>query len=168
MGDRISPSTAFRRASRAGDLSAASQQAAAAEQARPRTSLRIDDRLVGDVRDADDVIGGSLEVLTPTGKYFWIPFERVIALRLRAPARPRDLCWRLANLEIADGPSGEVYIPALYRAAEAETEDALRLGRATEWRDLTDGLTRGRGQRLFVAGDEGLAMTEFSVMERAG
>lgn len=152
---------------RAGDLTAAVAHAAKAEAARVPAAFTIGTRHVDDFRDADDVIGGSLEVLTPTGKYLWIPFERVAALTLHAPERPRDLYWRRATLEVANGPNGEVYLPAVYGCDASESDEALRLGHATDWRDLADGLTRGVGQRLFMAGDEGIPIMELSTLVRA-
>lgn len=152
---------------RGGDLAGAARHAVAAEAARPRTAFVMGKSRIDDLRDADDVIGGSLEVLTPTGKYLWIPFERVAALTLHPPERPRDLYWRRATLEVASGPNGEVYVPALYGCDAAETDEALRLGRATDWRELADGLTRGLGQRLLVAGEEGVAIMELPNLVRA-
>jgi type VI secretion system protein ImpE len=152
---------------RAGDLVVAAAKAVAAEAVREQVAFLADGRQVDDFRDADDVIGGSLEVLTPTGKYLWIPFERVLTLTLHAPERARDLYWRRATLEVASGPSGEVYVPVVYGCDAAESDEALRLGRATDWRDLAEGLTRGVGQRLFMAGEEGVPVMEFSTLIRA-
>ena len=101
-------------------------------------------------------------MLTSTGKYLWIPFERVAELTLHAPERPRDLYWRRATLAVEGGPNGEVYVPALYLCPPDETDEALRLGRATDWRDLADGLTRGVGQRVFLAGDDGVSIMDLS------
>jgi type VI secretion system protein ImpE len=152
---------------RAGDLAAAVARAAEAEAVRGAVAFLVDGRGVGDFRDADDVIGGSLEVLTPTGKYLWIPFERVLALTLHAPERARDLYWRRATLEVASGPNGEVYVPAVYGCDAGESDEALRLGRATDWRDLAEGLTCGVGQRVFMAGEEGVPVMELSSLVRA-
>src|SRR6202046_2225862 len=60
---------------RAGDLTEGAR--AAAEAARPRAPGHHGEDVFDDLRDADDLIGGSFEVLTTTGKYFWIPIERV-------------------------------------------------------------------------------------------
>ena len=76
---------------RAGDLAEAARQAQAAEAARPRTPGKHGDAAFDDMRDADDLLAGSFEVLTTTGKYFWIPTERVQSAGVpcaEAPARP--------------------------------------------------------------------------------
>ena len=58
---------------RAGDLAEAARQAEAAEAVRPRAPGKQGDTAFDDLRDADDLLAGSFEVLTTTGKYFWIP-----------------------------------------------------------------------------------------------
>src|SRR5579864_6382695 len=89
---------------RAGDAAEATRQAAAAEAVRPRTPGHHGDTAFDDFRDADDLLAGSFEVLTTTGKYFWIPTERVETLEFHPPKRPRDLMWRRASMSVSDGP----------------------------------------------------------------
>jgi type VI secretion system protein ImpE len=144
---------------RAGDLAEASRQAQAAEAARPHPPGKHGDVAFDDLRDADDLLAGSFEVLTTTGKYFWIPTERVQTLEFHAPKRPRDLLWRRASMSVAEGPDGEVYLPAVYATDDATT-DTLRLGRETDWRQSDGGPVRGVGQRLFVIGEEAVPIME--------
>jgi type VI secretion system protein ImpE len=140
---------------RAGDTTEAARLAQQAEAERPRAAGWHGDVAFDDFRDADDLLAGTFEVLTTTGKYFWIPTERVVGALFHAPRRPRDLAWRRVTLSVADGPEGDVYMPAIY-VADEPLNDALRLGRETDWRQGEVGLVRGAGQRLFLAGDEGL------------
>ena len=144
---------------RAGDLAEAMRQTEAAEAARPRAPGKHGDTAFDDMRDADDLLAGSFEVLTTTGKYFWIPTDRVQTLEFHAPKRPRDLLWRRASMSVAQGPDGEVYLPVVYAADEAMT-DALRLGRETDWREAEGAPVRGLGQRLFIVGDDAVPMME--------
>ena len=144
---------------RAGDTEDAARQAEAAEAARPRAAGRHGDVAFDDMRDVDDLLAGSFEVLTTTGKYFWIPTERVQTLEFHPPKRPRDLLWRRASMSVADGPDGEVYLPTIY-ATDETMSDALRLGRETDWRQSDGGPVRGVGQRLFLVGEEDIAMME--------
>jgi type VI secretion system protein ImpE len=144
---------------RAGDLAEAMRQTEAAEAARPRTPGRHGDAAFDDMRDADDLLAGSFEVLTTTGKYFWIPTERVQTLEFHPPKRPRDLLWRRASMSVAAGPDGEVYLPAVYATDDA-VSDALRLGRETDWRQADGGPVRGVGQRLFIVGEDAVPMLE--------
>lgn len=144
---------------RGGDVAEAMRQAEAAETARPRTPGKHGDTAFDDMRDADDLLAGSFEVLTTTGKYFWIPTERVQTLEFHAPKRPRDLLWRRASMSVEAGPDGEVYLPAVY-VADDPMSDSLRLGRETDWRQADGGPVRGVGQRLFVVGEDAVPMMD--------
>ncbi len=143
---------------RAGDHVAASAAADAAETARPASTGTETGTGTGtgtgdtfaDIRDADDVCGGSFEVLTTTGKYYWVPIERVERVEFHPARRPRDLFWRRCTMNVRNGPDGDVYMPALYETTAA-LDDALRLGRATDWSN--EAPVRGLGQRTFLAGD---------------
>jgi type VI secretion system protein ImpE len=115
------------------------------------------------MRDADDLLASCFEVITTTGKYFWIPPERVAALEFHAPKRPRDLFWRRASMQVAGGPDGEVYLPAIYPPIGATTAmtEALRLGRATDWQEAgAGGPTVGLGAVTILAGEEALTWLE--------
>jgi type VI secretion system protein ImpE len=140
---------------RGGDADEAARQSELAEATRPRAPGFSGETAFDDFRDADDLLAGTFEVLTTTGKYFWVPTERVAAAEFHAPTRTRDLIWRRVSMSVADGPEGDVYMPATYIAAGPVT-DAQRLGRETDWRDVGGGLMRGVGQRMFLAGDEGM------------
>jgi type VI secretion system protein ImpE len=147
---------------RAGDAAEASRQAMLAEETRPRApgvhvTGKVETRFE-DFRDIDDFCAGYFEVLTTTGKYFWIPTERVGSLEFHPPRRPRDLAWRRATISVADGPDGEVYLPAIYDCAEPGLTDELRLGKATDWRESGGGPVRGLGQRMFLVDDEALPL----------
>ena len=151
---------------RGGDLGEAARQAAEAENTRPRvagTMKQAEGEVsFDDFRDADDLYAGFFEVLTTTGKYFWIPTERVASIELHAPRRPRDLAWRRAAMSVINGPDGEVYLPALYVSAQPGSSDEISLGRTTEWIGEEDGFVRGIGQRLFVIGDDAYGITDLS------
>jgi len=149
---------------RHGDSSAAARLAAEAEEARPHPTGTVRGTAFNDMRDADDLLASCFEVITTTGKYFWIPPERVLLLEFHSAKRPRDLFWRRATMQVADGPDGEVYLPVLYPpttgTATAMT-DALRLGRATDWHQASDGgPTLGLGAVTILVGEEALTWLE--------
>jgi type VI secretion system protein ImpE len=151
---------------RANDPAEAAKNAAAAEEARPRTPGLNNDSPFDDFRDADDLLAGTFEVLTTTGKYFWIPTERVVTAEFHAPKRPRDLIWRRCSMSVADGPDGDVYVPVIYAGGEP-TSDLLRLGRETDWTDPDAGPVRGIGQRVLLAGDDDIAIMDLGVLRFA-
>lgn len=131
-----------------------------AEQLRPRLPGTSDGKPFDDFRDVDDLTATFVEVFTTTGKYYWIPNERIELIEFHAPERPRDLLWRRAHMVVTDGPDGEVTIPAIYYGSHADLEDRVKLGRVTEWRGDDSEPVRGFGQRLFLMGDEAKAILE--------
>jgi type VI secretion system protein ImpE len=138
---------------RAGDPGEATTLAAKAETLRPRVSGAVDGVTFDDFRDADDLHSGYFEVLTTTGKYFWIPTERIESIQFDAPKRARDLYWRRVTMSVRDGPDGVVYLPVIYGEDGPGGSDDLRLGRATDWIEDQGGPVRGVGQRVFLAGE---------------
>lgn len=151
---------------REGDIAAAARLAEASEAARARVPGTSDGIVFDDFRDADDLLAASLEVLTVTGKYFWVPTDRITHLLLHPPKRARDLYWRRASLSVADGPEGDVYLPAIY-AQGADTE-ALKLGLASDWRSQPGGPVTGAGQRVFLLGEAAPSLMELTELAFGG
>jgi type VI secretion system protein ImpE len=104
------------------------------------------------IRDADPRIGDRLEVFA-AGQYMWIPFEHIASIHMEAPKRLRDTMWAVAKVQT--GPKfkgvelGEVILPALTPQAAESEDDAVRLGRMTEW-VLIDGAEVPIGQKLLL------------------
>jgi type VI secretion system protein ImpE len=121
-----------------------------------------------DLRDLDDLTASFFEILTSTGKYYWIPIERVERIEFDAPQRPRDLLWRRAQMVVRDGPDGEVFLPTLYGGSHAERDDRIRLGRVTVWRGGEGAPTQGLGQRMLLFGDEARSILELQEITITG
>ncbi|HEX8446844.1 MAG TPA: type VI secretion system accessory protein TagJ [Sphingomonas sp.] len=134
---------------------------APAVDADPADTALVVDGTPAILRDLDDRTAGVLEVLTSTGNYIWVPYAQIAALRIAKPGRLRDLIWRQAELDVVGGPSGVVYLPALYYAAPDEQTDAHRLGRATDWIETGDD-ARGIGLRTFLVGDDACSLDEIT------
>ncbi|WP_372620185.1 type VI secretion system accessory protein TagJ [Falsiroseomonas sp.] len=149
---------------RAGDAAEAARLSAEAEAARPKVAGRHEGHAFDDMRDADDLLAASFEVLTTTGKYFWIPVERVASVEFHAPRRPRDLLWRRASMSVNQGPDGDVYIPAIYAPPEGMDDASLLLGRSTDWVGPEEGPVRGLGQRTFLLGEEAATIMELKTL----
>jgi type VI secretion system protein ImpE len=101
-----------------------------------------------DFRDGDDLLAPVLEVIV-RNTYIWLPFEQIKRLAISTPKRLRDLLWIPATLESHLGPVGEVFLPVLYAGSSEHADDQVKLGRMTDWRDVTDELALGVGQHLF-------------------
>ena len=151
---------------RAGDMAEAAKLAGEAETGRPHVSGFAGDAAFDDLRDADDLCAGSFEVLTTTGKYYWIPTERVVSVEFHPPKRARDLLWRRATMSVRAGPDGDVYLPVVYGSEDAALADVLKLGRETDWIE-DGGPVRGTGQRLFLVGEEAIGIMDLTTLEFA-
>src|SRR5690606_30522696 len=117
-----------------------------------------------DFRDLDDLTAGLFEVVTSTGKYYWVPVEQVEAVEFRPPRRVRDLIWRPAAMTVRDGPDGEVFLPTRYGERGEEADDAYRLGRATDWAGGDGAPVLGRGLRTFLVGDADRTILEIGAV----
>jgi type VI secretion system protein ImpE len=115
------------------------------------------------ITDADPRIGARLEVFA-AGQYTWIPLEAVATVRRSAPGRGRDLLWAPAVVRTSDSfkgvDLGEVLLPVMTPLASADSDDAVRLGRVTEWRELADGTEVPVGQKMLLVDGE-----EFPILE---
>jgi protein involved in temperature-dependent protein secretion len=47
----------------------------------------------------------------------------------------------------------DAFIPVLYAGSASHPDDQIKLGRATDWQDAGEGLTRGVGQRILFLDD---------------
>lgn len=148
---------------REGDLSESAQWLIKAEKTRPTVSGSMRDIHFDDLRDLDDFYGGVLEVLTTTGKYMWVPLERILEINFVTSKKPIDSAWREAELIIKSGPTGVVYVPALYPSEnEITNNEAISIGLETKWIENDRGITRGVGLKTFMVGDESFTMHELT------
>ncbi len=131
-----------------------------ADQCTPTVAVKLNDKTYESLRDADDLFGTVLEVMAQ-GNYYWVPLEQVETLSMNPPRYPRDLYWFPARLSLKKGPSGEVFLPALYPGSHAHPDELVRLGRKTEWRGEEGGPVIGAGLRLFAADEEAIPLLEF-------
>jgi type VI secretion system protein ImpE len=135
-------------------------QAAAAV---PALQGNLNDKRFDSLRDCDDLFGTVLEVMAH-GNYYWVPLEQVAALTMNPPKFPRDLLWIPARLEMRDDSAGNVFLSALYPGSHEQQENQLKLGRATDWKEM-DGLYLGMGLRMFLAGEEAVVLLDWRKLE---
>ena len=153
---------------REGDIATGAKLLADAEEQRPKVSGTCNGEAFDDIRDLDDLTAGFFEVLTSTGKYYWIPTERVATVEMHRPERPRDLIWRRASMDVNEGPDGEVYLPAIYVTPGVEVDERTQLGRVTDFIGGEGEPVRGVGQRTFLVGDEAMPILEIQSLEFGG
>jgi type VI secretion system protein ImpE len=153
---------------REGKVQDARQLLGQAEEQRPRPAGVCNGQPFDDLRDLDDLTAPVFEVLTSNGKYYWIPIEQVELIEFRPPARPRDLLWQRVHMVVRNGPDGEVFLPTLYAGTQADADDRVRLGRATNWQGGDGVPVRGLGQRTFLIGDEARPILELQEISIRG
>jgi type VI secretion system protein ImpE len=126
----------------------------------PLVKGQLNGKAVDHLRDADDLFANIIEVMA-YGKYCWVPLEQVESIAMNPPKFPRDLLWLPARLEFKEGPAGEVFLPVLYPGSHEHADDQIKLGRATDWTSDEAAPVRGVGLRLFLAGDDTVALPEW-------
>jgi type VI secretion system protein ImpE len=98
-----------------------------------------------------------------------VPFEHIASIEIQPPKRLRDLIWAPAILRT--GPSfrdrelGEVLLPVLAPFSFQQEDDALKLGRVTDWRELESGEVVPFGQKTFLIDDEEAPILELRHLE---
>lgn len=131
------------RAADAAKLRAESMEAA------PTSSGKLNNEPFEWVADADSRIGPMFEVLL-NGAYYWVPAHRINRITVEAPSDARDLIWLPAQFIWANEGEAVGFIPTRYAGSEASVDDAIRMSRKTEWRELAEGSFAGIGQRLLT------------------
>lgn len=129
------------------------------DQSRPKLDGVCDGKGIDTLIDLDDRLRGVAEILTGTGKYFWIPWSSIRTLEFSKPERPMDLIWRKAAISVEQGPEGEVYIPVRYPGVSEWSEEE-KLGRITDWHEHPGGFVTGSGQRTLLVGDQSQGVLE--------
>jgi type VI secretion system protein ImpE len=120
------------------------------------------------ISDMDARIGSRLEVFA-AGQYLWLPFEHVESIEVQAPKRLRDLIWATAILRPSAAfqgrELGEVLLPVLCPLSSQQADDALKLGRSTEWKEIEPGEVVPFGQKMFLIDDEEVPILELRQLE---
>ncbi|HFK7187873.1 type VI secretion system accessory protein TagJ [Serratia odorifera] len=86
--------------------------------------------------DGDGRLGPICE-LALNGVYYWLPFCDIADIQFQAPQSAIDLVWSHALVRLTDGREQVCQLPARYPLA-AGSDDALLLGKRTEWQPLGD------------------------------
>jgi type VI secretion system protein ImpE len=128
----------------------------------------INGRQFNSIRDIDPVLGERLEVFA-AGAYLWIPFEHIASVEMSEPRLLRDTLWVPAA--ILTGPSfkgtdiGQVLIPAIYPFSWKSDDEAIWLGRKTEWVEDDEGHQFPVGQKMFAVDGEEVSLLEIRSLE---
>lgn len=118
--------------------------------------------------DADTRIGPRLEVFA-AGDYLWVRLEHIASLEIEPPKRLRDLLWIPAKLKTGAAfqgqDLGEVLLPALSPFSWQHPDEAIRLGRATEWCEDESGEVSPYGLKMLAVDGEEIPLLEVRKLE---
>ena len=133
---------------REGNVAEARQVLDETEENRPAFPCRVNDQEFSDFRDYNDSTMCVFEAILKD-QYVWLPIEQVRKIEFFKPKSLRDLFWIQAQIELTNGTSGEMFIPALYADSWKSDDDRVRLGRMTDWREAGEEFYIGEGTKLY-------------------
>ena len=130
----------------------------------PASSGKLNDQPFEWLADGDSRLGPVLEAIIE-GKYYWIPLCRIQKIEMPKPSDLRDLIWLPAQFTWTNGGSVPGHIPVRYPGTENSSDNQLRLGRQTQWREEADGTFLGLGQRLLTTDANEVPLLECRTIE---
>jgi type VI secretion system protein ImpE len=122
-------------------------------EAAPASAGAVDGRPFEWISDADSRLGPVLEAVI-NGRYYWVPFSRLIKIEFEPPEDLRDLVWLPARLQFGNGGESVALIPTRYPGSAASADGLIALARKTVWQEMTADSHRGLGQRIFATDAE--------------
>lgn len=129
----------------------------------PSPPGKLNGKSFENLQDSDPKIGARLEVFA-AGAYVWLPMEHVAKLEMEPPKRLRDTLWAPALVQTAETfrgmDLGEVLIPAIYPFSWQNEDEAVWLGRMTDWFRDDKGRESPTGQKMLLVDGE-----EFPILE---
>ena len=125
---------------------------------------RIDGAPFAWLADADERLGPVLEAMVD-GRYLWIPFDRLRRIAGEGPKDLKDLVWLPMTLTLTNAGEVAAFVPARYPGSEMVDDDAIRLARRTEWRQIDGGSWVGLGQRMLATDSGEFALVDVRSIE---
>jgi type VI secretion system protein ImpE len=132
---------------------------ALAFEAAPTSSGDVDSRPFEWISDADSRLGPVLEAVI-NGRYYWVPFSRLIKIDFEPPEDLRDLVWLPAHLQFENGGESVALIPTRYSGSAASPDGLIVLARKTIWEEIGPDAHRGFGQRVFATDTEDVSILD--------
>jgi type VI secretion system protein ImpE len=142
-----------------GELDRSGELHALAFDAAPTSSGDVDSRPFEWIADADSRLGPVLEAVI-NGRYYWVPFSRLIKIEFEPPEDLRDLVWLPAKLQFANGGESVALIPTRYAGSAASADGLIALARKTVWEEIAADTHRGLGQRIFATDSDEVPVLE--------
>lgn len=99
------------------------------------------------IADSDGRLGPVCEFII-AGGYRWVPYADIQSIEVSQPKDLLDLIWAPANIKV-NGQMYHGFIPSRYPVAETAEQD-VKLGRKTEWNEVSQLLTIGSGMKVLI------------------
>lgn len=146
---------------RAGRLDEARRLVELANENSPVGKINVNGQVVETFRDGDDLLASVFEIFLQD-RYLWVPIEQVYKLTIKSvpPQTPRDLFVAQAVVQFTPDVDLGVFLPVLYPESENHADAKVKLGRYTDWVQVTDGIIRGLGLKTLIVGDG-----DFNILE---
>lgn len=149
---------------RRGETAVARELLDKVEEDRPAFRVKVDGVEYEDFRDHNDLTMCVFEAFIKDG-YFWLPFENIVSIEFLEKKSLRDIFWPQVKVELTDGSGGEMFLPSMYVNSWKSGDDQIRLGRASDWRDLGDDVFVGEGTKMFWMDGTDKAVLDISKIE---
>jgi type VI secretion system protein ImpE len=133
----------------------------------PASAGDIDGRTFSWIADADSRLGPVLEAVV-NGRYYWVPFSRLIKIELEPPEDLRDMVWIPAHLQFENGGESVALIPTRYPGSEASGDGLIALARKTVWEEMAPDTHRGLGQRVIATDSDDVPILEVRTISLTG
>jgi type VI secretion system protein ImpE len=133
----------------------------------PTSEGDIDGRPFSWIADADSRLGPVLEAVI-NGRYYWVPFSRLIKIQIEPPEDLRDIVWMPAHLQFENGGESVALIPTRYPGSETAADGLIALARKTIWEEMGPDTHRGLGQRIIATDTDDTPLMEVRTVSLAG
>ena len=142
-----------------GQLAQAQHLRAGAFDQAPTTAGSLNGEAFDWIADADSRLGPVLEVVL-NGRYTWVPFNSLAAIKIEAPEDLRDLVWSAVHLTFSNGGDSVALVPTCYPGTREQDNAAYKLARSTGWLELGAEQFAGIGQRMLSTSSAEMGLLE--------
>ena len=150
-----------------GELGRSQQLRSRAFEDAPASQGDIDGRPFTWISDADSRLGPVLEAVI-NGRYYWVPFSRLIKIQIEPPEDLRDMVWMPAHLQFENGGESVALIPTRYPGSATAGDGLIALARKTVWEEMAPDMHRGLGQRIIATDVDDVPLMEVRTISLTG
>jgi type VI secretion system protein ImpE len=133
----------------------------------PTTQGSVDGKPFEWIADADSRLGPVLEAVI-NGRYYWVPFSRLLKVEIEPPEDLRDVVWMPARLEFENGGASVALIPTRYAGSQSSSDGLIALARKTVWEEIGPDTHRGLGQRILATDSDEIPLMEVRTITLSG